>query len=513
MLLPYERPFFFRTISLIRACVSNIQARVTRGSHSQATHAHEGIQFLIQGISDVRQRHIATIACHVSFEFFLYCYKKTQYSEEEEEKRDADEHTTSLQVQEDSTQDKAGLADPCQLLHHSVGIDMNTVQSYESYAILRREGDDSDNHIQRLDDAVGCHECSLQNILETIDIVMHLRSHPHVPIPENLSADNPLPSPPTSQTLCSHGRDFEGPKRVPQKRKGKQKKHDTIRPHLGCPTISLAYRRLWCQLAMAFRHGTPSTIMLAGPTGCGKRHIISDVASALGHIEVMDILSFIQSKQFDDGSPTFEKEVCEALNSAFTTAMEAPAPTIMVLHHVERVFITSSIRDNESNMSLLARAIKPCILKQKDKLHAGRVVLIGTTSKPDDCAGKDLEDLLEFFDNYITLPQLDYFTRMMHIQHSLETHQPFAAADETPSLYHWTIQSALAWTNPNASWNDIDTATKQISDNPLPLADAVSQYHTLLQHAQNNNARQAQTIQIESWMQRILPQRIQLLHK
>lgn len=500
--------------------VTHLQGRVTRESHRQATRVHEGIQFLIHAISDVRQRYIATMARHASFEFFLYCYKEIQYSEEEEEKwkekeRDAGEPMSSVQFREDSTRDQAGLVDPCHLLRHYIGIDMTCIDSYEGYTIMARGADDSHNHLERQDAVGECHECSLPDILRTIDTVSHLRLHPHAPFPENVKATNSLPPhvTPSPQTILSHCRDFEGPKQAPQKRKGRQKKHDTVRNHLGCPTTSLSFHRLYCQLSMSFMHGTPSTIMLAGPRGCGKRHIIRDVASAFGHVEVTDVLSTIESLQLDEESPTFNKDVCETLDCAFSSAMASPAPIIMLFRHIERVFITSSARDNENKMSVLARAIKPWIQNQKGKLHAGRVVIIGTTSRPDDCAGKDLEDLLEFFDDYITIPQMDHFSRMTHIQRSLETHQHHAA-DENPTVCHWAIQSALAWNNPNASWNEIDTATKQFSDTPgLPPAEAVSQYQTLLHHCHNSSDRQAQTAEIESWMQRILSHRIQLLHK
>lgn len=422
----------------------------------------------------------------------------------------------SVQFQEDSTRDQVGLVDPCHLLRHCIGINMTHVHSYEDYTIIARGADDSHDNIERQDDVGGCHECSLPDILGTIDTVIHLRSHPNAPFPEKMKTNGSLPPHiiPSPQTILSHCRDFEGPKRVPQKRKEKQKKHDTVRNHLGCPTTSLSFHRLYCQLSMSFMHGAPSTIMLAGPSSCGKRHIIRDVASALGHIEVMDILSNIESMQLDEESPIFNKAVCETLDYAFSTAMASPAPTIILLRHIERVFITSSARDNENKISVISRAIKPWIQNQKGKLHAGRVVIIGTTSSPDDCVGKDLEDLLGFFDDYITIPQLDHFSRMMQIRRSLETHQ-HNVSDENPLVNHWAVQSALAWNNPNASWSEIDTATKQFCDTPgQSPTEAVAQYQTLLQHfCLDNSDRQAQTAEIESWMQRILSQRVQLLHK
>lgn len=280
--------------------------------------------------------------------------------------------------------------------------------------------------------------------------------------------------------LDSIYRDSPMPVQISSKKKptnklmSKNRGGDLRRIVRGC-TISLATNRLCCRLAanMTARESSGRAALVVGPNGCGKATLCQKVVSLIG-AKLIDLTHVILSLHLEAKDEAFDSNLQRCIQNEFKRAV-SDAPCIILIRNCERMFISSSKRDIEYERSQIFRAMKPHVVEEFEKvLTNSKVFILGTSSHPDDCVGKDKEELISFFNSdIICLTHADHYSRMAGIAQELRTrkiHLPWPALSELSSQHSncsWdgikkAIQKACEHvTGSSCQWEDIFTGIER----------------------------------------------------
>eukprot|EP00890_Picochlorum_soloecismus_P006808 jgi/Picsp_1/952/NSC_04436-R1_aaa family protein len=204
-------------------------------------------------------------------------------------------------------------------------------------------------------------------------------------------------------------------------------------------------------------------LLIIGQKGSGKAALCKLCAGWVG-AQVHELnLQAIHQELITENAYTKNEYLIEALqtkiSSIFSTAMKT-RPAIVLIRDVERVFITNSDRDKESPVAKLARSMKQLLIEKVDKSQGlEKLIIVATSSYPDDCVGKDSQEFRNFFHSIVHLPLPSPRSRAIKIREALgKFNKNENQEDETPK---WGLITAVADEIVGCTLQDIDHSMQQ----------------------------------------------------
>lgn len=265
-------------------------------------------------------------------------------------------------------------------------------------------------------------------------------------------------------------------------------------------TVSLSANRLFCRMVISFNaQSSPGAVLLVGPDGCGKSTLCQTIASIIG-VRFLDLNKSIFA--LEAGEDPIGSQLQDCIQREFQRAA-TEGPCVVFIRNCERMFISSSNRDQECEKSEIFRAMKRHVVEAVDHLpQNSNVLILGSSSRPDDCVGKDKEDFISFYNaDIISMIHPDHYSRMVGIVADM-----YLKRGNMPHI-PWTILSKLAACYPEASWKDIETSIHQTSIEIEHWMDLVREVELNLRRASSSQqgSRISRMIDIESWVQENFP--------
>lgn len=148
-----------------------------------------------------------------------------------------------------------------------------------------------------------------------------------------------------------------------------------------------------------------TSLMLYGPVGSGKSHLVKAIATELG-AQIFNL-----SPRNTAGEYIGKANVAKMVHVAFKVA-RAQSPSIIYIDGIEMVFAKKVPKDDTSDPKRIKKDLLKTLKLIKDPSE--KVIVICTSSKPWDCEVKALQGM---FDKMIYCPKPDYSSRMTIWQH------------------------------------------------------------------------------------------------
>jgi SpoVK/Ycf46/Vps4 family AAA+-type ATPase len=205
-------------------------------------------------------------------------------------------------------------------------------------------------------------------------------------------------------------------------------------------------------------------LLIIGQKGSGKATLCRLCAGWVGaHVHELNLKTIHRDVMAEKGyeSGQYLDEMLQTkISSIFATAMEA-RPAIVLIQDVERVFITNSDRDKESPVAKLARRLKQFLFEQIEKSEGiEKLIIVATSSYPDDCVGKDHQEFRNFFHTIVHLPLPSHRSRAMKIRQALGKFNNINE-DQEDEVSKWVLITASADDIVGCTWRDIDHSMQQ----------------------------------------------------
>ena len=351
------------------------------------------------------------------------------------------------------------------------------------------------------------HESSnLQNILEDLEHSWKPSLERFWSMEDAVQVMTPVQDEPPWEdlVLSSIYRDVPIPKQHPTKQKSggralAEKRKDLNKIVRGT-SVSFAANRLYCRLVTSLTAESSSrAALLVGPDGCGKATLCQKIANLLG-ATFIDLNNSIIALHSEVGEEPSNQELQECIHKEFQRA-RGHAPCIILIRNSERMFISSSNRDGEFESSKIFRSMKPYVLEAVQSMPwNSNVFVLGASSRPDDCVGKDKEEFIAFYNtDIITMTHPDHHSRMARIITNLQKHN-------MPHI-PWPVLSELTSVHSEASWRDIDCSIENISKTVHSWRDLLEEVEMNLRHtsALQLGNRCSRMVDIETWVQDTTP--------
>jgi len=205
-------------------------------------------------------------------------------------------------------------------------------------------------------------------------------------------------------------------------------------------------------------------LLIIGQKGSGKATLCKVCACWVGaqvhEVNLHAIHEELMAENTYEKNSYLNESLQTKISSIFSTAMET-RPAIVLIRDVERVFITNSDRDKESPVAKLARSMKQLLIQQIEKSQGlEKLIIVGTSSYPDDCVGKDYQEFRHFFQNIVNLPLPSHRSRVIKICESLRTvfNESKSQDEEVPK---WGLITTVADDIAGCTYQDIDHSMQQ----------------------------------------------------